>query len=214
MLLAVVLFSLSSYWLTTRTFEPLDMPIRLDQGEIRSDVFEINLRERYYVNVVLDPSIDDYYEDRCNYKRVFGSQWKLYRQIGANPKNAELLVSWEDNETQRSHVGDFAAGPGTYQLEWQGPAGAGCLNTRFYVNGKQVPREDLRSRLEEELLRRGVWVVYFEADDNCLYMDAVYAMDTIQGLGAKMIWITPKTREEWKHRVLTKVNHNSGRRVP
>lgn len=352
LLLAVVLFSLSSYWLTTRTFEPLDMPIRLDQGEIRSDVFEINLRERYYVNVVLDPSIDDYYEDRCNYKRVFGSQWKLYRQIGANPKNAELLVSWEDNETQRSHVGDFAAGPGTYQLEWHGPAGAGCLNRRhprlsvsadsssyetgfgfvllgcwllawpgagailraivvwvqgapggtrtsrifpnmvvpnviglrrhrpiplikdfpnfgmihgfilwvlmflfmtlqpgpsngllvnfkgertviveknpwvetmavyidgqqgFYVNGKQVPREDLRSRLEEELLRRGVWVVYFEADDNCLYMDAVYAMDTIQGLGAKMIWITPKTREEWKHRVLTKVNDNSGRRAP
>jgi len=68
----------------------------------------------------------------------------------------------------------------------------------FSLNGKPVTREELRTKLEEELLRRGVWVVYFEADGDCLYMDAVYAMDTIQGLGAKMIWITPKTREEWK----------------
>ena len=67
----------------------------------------------------------------------------------------------------------------------------------FFVNGKSVAREELRSKLEEELRRRGVWVVYFEADANCLYMDTVYAIDTIQGLGAKMIWITPKTREKW-----------------
>jgi len=67
----------------------------------------------------------------------------------------------------------------------------------FFVNGKLVAREELRSKLEEELLRRGVWVVYFEADSNCLWEDAVYAIDTIQGLRAKMIWITPRTREEW-----------------
>jgi biopolymer transport protein ExbD len=70
----------------------------------------------------------------------------------------------------------------------------------FFVNGKAVAREELRSKLQEELLRRGIWVVYFEADGDCLYMDAVYAIDTIQGLGAKLIWITPKTREEWKKR--------------
>lgn len=352
LLLAVVVSSLSSYWFTTRKFAPLDIPISLAQGKIQSGTFKINLRERYYVNVALDPSVDDYYEDRCNYKKVFGSQWKLYRQIGADPKNAELLVSWEDNETQRSHVGDFPAGPGSYHLEWRGPAGAGCLNTRhprlsvstdsssyetafgfvllgswlvawpgvgvisraivvsiqgalgstkaprifpdaavpnviplrrhrpiplirdfpnfglihgfifwvlmflfmilqprpsngllvnfkgertvivekspwvetmalyvdekqrFFVNGNQVPREELRSRLKEELLMRGVWVVYFEADGNCLYMDAVYAMDTIQGLGAKMIWITPKTREEWKQRAISKTNEKPAIRIP
>lgn len=76
----------------------------------------------------------------------------------------------------------------------------------FFVNGKQVAREDLQSKLQDELLRRGVWVVYFEADNDCLYMDAVYAIDTIQGLGAKMIWITPKTREAWKNRALTETS--------
>jgi biopolymer transport protein ExbD len=70
----------------------------------------------------------------------------------------------------------------------------------FFVNGKAVAREELRSRLLEELTHRGLWVVYFEAAGNCLYTDAVYAIDAIQGLGAKLIWITPKTREEWKKR--------------
>ena len=350
-LLAIVVFSLSSYWFTTRKFEPVDMPITLGQGRIQTGAFKINLRATYYVNILLDESIDDYYEDRCNYKRVFGSQGKLSRQIGSDAKNTQLVVRWEDNET-RAHVGDFEASPGTYQLEWQGPAGAGCLNARhprlsvrtdsssyetvfgyvlltcwlfawvgvgailravvvwlqgflrssraprifpdtivpnviplprhrpmplirdfpnfglihgfilwvlmflfmilqpgpsngllvnfkgersviqgknpwaetmavyidgkrgFLVNGKQVPREELRSRLQEELLRRGVWVVYFEADGNCLYMDALNAMDTIQGLGAKMIWITPKTREGWRQRTITKKDENPMNPIP
>jgi len=73
-------------------------------------------------------------------------------------------------------------------------------NSQFFVNGKLAAREELRQKLQEQLMRRGIWVVYFEADYDSLYMDAVYAMDTIQGLGAKVIWITPKTREEWKKR--------------
>jgi len=43
-----------------------------------------------------------------------------------------------------------------------------------------------------------VWTVYLEADSDCLFGDIVNAMDTIQGLGAKLVWITPKKREEWK----------------
>lgn len=68
----------------------------------------------------------------------------------------------------------------------------------FFVNGRVVAREKLEAELVKELSRRSVWVVYFEADKDCPYMDAVYAIDTIQGLGAKVIWITPKTREAWK----------------
>ena len=44
-----------------------------------------------------------------------------------------------------------------------------------------------------------VWTVYFEADQDTLNMNAIYAMDTIQGLGAKLVWITPKVREELEH---------------
>jgi biopolymer transport protein ExbD len=70
----------------------------------------------------------------------------------------------------------------------------------FLVNGQPVRREELRTKVQDELLRRGIWVVYFEADFDCAFMDAAFAIDTIQGLGAKLIWITPRTREEWKRK--------------
>jgi biopolymer transport protein ExbD len=66
---------------------------------------------------------------------------------------------------------------------------------KYYVNGGPVSREALRERLQQELSRRMEWTVYFEADYNALNMDAIYAMDTIQGLGGKLMWITPKLRE-------------------
>jgi biopolymer transport protein ExbD len=67
---------------------------------------------------------------------------------------------------------------------------------RFYVNGRVVPRERLRATLEEELSRRVSWTVYFEADDNIDFRQAAYAIDTIQGLGAQVYWITPRVRQE------------------
>jgi len=70
----------------------------------------------------------------------------------------------------------------------------------FLVNGQPVRREELEARLKKALSRQMVWTVYLEADPDCLFMDVVHAMDTIQGLGAKLVWITPKTREEWKQK--------------
>lgn len=71
-----------------------------------------------------------------------------------------------------------------------------AVGEQYYVNGQLVSREDLRGRLKQDLDRRVVWTVYFEADHDTLNMNAIYAMDTIQGLGAKLVWITPKVREE------------------
>ncbi len=68
----------------------------------------------------------------------------------------------------------------------------------FLLNGHPVRREELEARLKEKLSRQMVWTVYLEADSDCLFGDIVNAMDTIQGLGAKLVWITPKKREEWK----------------
>jgi biopolymer transport protein ExbD len=68
----------------------------------------------------------------------------------------------------------------------------------YLVNGHPVRREDLQAELKKELSRQMVWTVYLEADLNCPFMDVAHAMDTIQGLRAKLVWITPKTREEWK----------------
>jgi biopolymer transport protein ExbD len=66
----------------------------------------------------------------------------------------------------------------------------------FYVNGQPVPREELRAKLSQELEKRVTWDVYFEADGSCPFAEAIYSIDTIQGLGANLIWITPRIREE------------------
>jgi biopolymer transport protein ExbD len=71
-----------------------------------------------------------------------------------------------------------------------------AVGEKYYINGQLVSREGLGTKLKEELSRRADWTVYFEADHDTLYMNAIYAMDTIQGLGGKLVWITPKVREE------------------
>jgi biopolymer transport protein ExbD len=71
-----------------------------------------------------------------------------------------------------------------------------AVGEKYYVNGQPVPREGLGTKLKEELSRRADWTLYFEADHDTLYMNAIYAMDTIQGLGGKLVWITPRVREE------------------
>lgn len=87
------------------------------------------------------------------------------------------------------------ASPGQETLGvYVGPPG------RFFVNGEEFERSGLRTKLLEHLRRSASWTVYFEADSDTVYMDDVYAIDTIQGCGAKLIWITPKMREEWKHK--------------
>lgn len=66
----------------------------------------------------------------------------------------------------------------------------------FHVNGEPVGARDLGDKLRAELGKRVVWVVYLEADKDCLYMDLTYAIDTIEGLGATLVWITPQMRKE------------------
>jgi biopolymer transport protein ExbD len=66
----------------------------------------------------------------------------------------------------------------------------------FYVNGHHVTAKDLPERLKEQLGKRVSSIVYFEADARVRFSDAEYAMNTIQHLGAKLIWITPRTRKE------------------
>ena len=96
-------------------------------------------------------------------------------------KNREAVV-WETNPW-----------PDTLEVYVRAPA-------RFFVNGQEVSRDELHAKLTEQLVRRPEWTVYFEADPDITYMEAVYAIDTIQACGGKLVWITPKMRENWQQR--------------
>ena len=354
-LLAAVVYSLTLYWLTTRTFEPVNMPVKLEAGRVQSVAFSVNLREDYSIRIKVDYSVEDWAEGKCTDKMWQETDWKVYRLHSKAPNDRELWASSDEMRKQGLWPDGFHGPRGRYEMEWSVPASAVCLNPRhpelrvwadrssyetafgfvlfacwlfvmagagaflravviwlpgvhggsrtprifpdmgltnlsppvrhrrmptmkalpdfrmawfcitgvlaalflmfltrwgwqsnglpvdfkeertvvtgtnpwmetmavyvdpkrgFLVNGKVVARKELRTKLQEELSRRGVWVVYFEADRDCLYMDAVYAMDTIQGLGAKMIWITPKTRERWKQRELTETSNSRTSHIP
>ena len=109
----------------------------------------------------------------------------IFMMFGPQPSKG-LYIDW----LERSHVSSA-------ESPWAETMGVYVDgNGQFLVNGLRVRREELPMKLKEELGRRMVWTVYFEADQNSVFMDTAYAMDTIQGLGAKMVWITPKMREE------------------
>jgi biopolymer transport protein ExbD len=67
----------------------------------------------------------------------------------------------------------------------------------FRVNGEGVPKQELKEKLSQELGRQAVWVVYLEADANVKFGDVVYAMGSIEDVGAKIVWITPGMRKDW-----------------
>jgi biopolymer transport protein ExbD len=321
----------TNHWVQTRVFDPVDTPVSLEPGQIRSGEFEINLRESYGIFVHLDDSLDDYYEDgRCSYRNLGKYHWKVFR-ITRGPGTERQLWA-HSNDTDDGYWGNqFQGVPGKYEVEWDVPAGAACLNARhprlrvstssdeylefaalaqypclflggigamlalrclwswlaafapkpqlrlfpelvlrnviarrryrptppvkdlanfgvvwgsilyilmfifailrsalphgllvdlkptrsvaaqpspwsdttsvyieplqFYVNGKPIERSELRGKLAEVLRKQMVWSVYLEAHPDCNFGDAVYAMDTIRGLGAEVVWITPKIRE-------------------
>lgn len=62
------------------------------------------------------------------------------------------------------------------------------------INGKAITWDELEARLREELGQRAEWTVYVEADNDTMFMDTAKVIDTIQGLGGKVVWITPKMR--------------------
>jgi hypothetical protein len=71
---------------------------------------------------------------------------------------------------------------------------------RFFINGQEVSRSDLHAKLIEQLSRRPEWTVYFEAEPDVPFMQAAYSIDTIQACEAKLVWITPKMREDWQQK--------------
>ena len=111
----------------------------------------------------------------------------MFMVFGPLPSKG-LFVSWKRREAV---VWVKSPWPDALEVYVRAPA-------RFFVNGQEVSRTDLAAKLTEQLSRRAEWTVYFEAERDITYGEAVYAIATIQGCGAKLIWVTPKMREDWQ----------------
>jgi len=112
----------------------------------------------------------------------------FYRGLLMHPPAQGLRISFSKGKVAQAFESPWKESLGVY-IDRRG---------RFLVNGQVVQHESLPVKLQEELGKRMVWTVYFEADNASLFRETAYAIDKIQGLGAKVIWITPKMRDEWR----------------
>jgi biopolymer transport protein TolR len=62
-------------------------------------------------------------------------------------------------------------------------------NNEIYLNKEKVDRQNLALRLAEVLRNRGSKVVFFSAEDNVRYGEAMTVMDLVRNNGAKNIGI-------------------------
>jgi biopolymer transport protein ExbD len=134
--LSFLFFALTVYfsagrWINSRIFVPLDYPVSLDTRQLQSPPFQVNLRETYFALLDLDESMDDVYQDnRCNFKTILYPQWRVYK-LGSNPgQPRELWVSSAEPVEEDHSSNAFRASPGQYQLQWDIPVAANCLNPR------------------------------------------------------------------------------------
>jgi len=111
------------HWLDTRTFEPLNIPVSLARGNIKSGSFYINLRELYYINVEADYNFPE--DAECQLAGP-GSVLKAH------------LTLYRDGQVLGQSAGDhysvigyfYAEKKGNYDLNLKVLSDASCLDLR------------------------------------------------------------------------------------
>src|SRR6185312_13245028 len=79
---SLILSGLATYgsiqhWMATRTFVPVDMPVSLAPGRIKTGPFNINLRDEYSIWIDLDETVP--FDATCNAYSSLQTRWELYR---------------------------------------------------------------------------------------------------------------------------------------
>ena len=118
LLLGVTSFVAINYWMETRTFKPVDMPVSLATGHIHSGRFKINLRKRYWIT--LDATDYQLMSWNCSSYHLFKTRWVLYRD--------GKVVEDYDAAYPEFGVGSFEAESGTYDLDVEVLSDGSCLN--------------------------------------------------------------------------------------
>jgi hypothetical protein len=96
--------------MSTRIVYPLDVPISLAPGHVRSGPFRLNFPARYWVYITVPISRQwEQANPQCNPYRRLRTQWVLYRDGKA--------VGWLDEPTLLPWSSYFEADSGTYELD-------------------------------------------------------------------------------------------------
>jgi hypothetical protein len=111
-----------NHWMSTRIVNPVDMPVSLAPGHIRTGPFRLNLDANY--SVYLAPGTDwrwDSAHPECNPYRHLRTRWVLYE----NGKVVERL----DEPTVLPWPSGFGVRPGVYELDVEVMSDFSCLDS-------------------------------------------------------------------------------------
>jgi len=118
----VALYAGSQYWLATRKLVPLDIPISLSRGHIRTPEFRIDLESSYYIEIEVDripPA-----------PAILRAQWALSNsgQVEATGGTDDRHESWGWGDSGTRDVGGFRASGGWHRLDIDVLTDASILN--------------------------------------------------------------------------------------
>ena len=103
------------HWFATRTFDPVDIPISLRRGHIRTGAFRINLKRWYFVR--FHQGYLPAYDPNCPDSHL-NARWTLYR-------NGQVVADIDEQTTYYYEDG-FNGEPGIYDLDAEILSDASC----------------------------------------------------------------------------------------
>ena len=118
-------FTSVEYWMATRIFTPVDMPVSLALGHIRTGPFKINLKNNYAISL----NATDYTRitGQCMSSPRYKVRWNLY-------KAGRVVASGspdDENYYYFYYGGGFAADSGVYDLDMEVLSDGSCLNPGY-----------------------------------------------------------------------------------
>jgi biopolymer transport protein ExbD len=124
-------FSSIAIWLNTRNWVPVDMPISMARGHVRTGPFKVNVRAGYPVRVDWD------FVGNCFWYNRVKARWSLYR-------NGVHVKDFSDPSPDAS-LGWFDGEVAIYELDLLIESDTGCLDAghpRLRISTERYPFED------------------------------------------------------------------------
>jgi biopolymer transport protein ExbD len=117
--LGIASFAAVQTWIGTRIFEPVDIPVSLAAGHIRTGPFRINVEQGYSIWIDFDQS--SYFDPMCSSYSLLQTKWTLYR-------DGHVHDQWDTPVLHDGYLAGFEATKGLYDLDVEVLADASCLN--------------------------------------------------------------------------------------
>jgi biopolymer transport protein ExbD len=135
-ILGIASFAAVKRWIDTRIFVPVDIPVSLAAGHIRTGQFKINLKDEYQVRI--KTGWESYFDPNCpTYMHLPKADWFLYKDGQAVKKR----IGSEPSD----YLGSFDGENGTYELDLDIQSDSGCLDPghpRLLVYTNKADYED------------------------------------------------------------------------